>query len=194
MWKGPGQCVILCIIVNIIVTGELSVLLFNFRILSCFFFFFKKRKIMILSWCCFVLHSKRQVEILIVVVVKVFSYWLNVKNVCLLKMLMSKDLLYNFTFNIDVIQKFHIRSIRTQEGEVIMFCHKTNTFSFHQCGWMDLMKVILPLRGNLHIIPDLTPDSEILPGLPGKLQPITLLFYLQWNTTLIIIVFTQTLY
>lgn len=37
MWKGPGQCVILCIIVNIIVTGELSVLLFNFTILSCFF-------------------------------------------------------------------------------------------------------------------------------------------------------------
>lgn len=107
------------------------------------FFFFLKRKMMILSWCCFVLHSKRQVEILIVVVVKVFSYWLNVKNVCLLKMLMSKDLLYNFTFNIDVIQKFHIRSIRTQEGEVIMFCHKTNTFSFHQCGWMDLKSFCL---------------------------------------------------
>lgn len=57
MWEGPGQCVILCIIVNIIVTGELSVLLFNFTILSCFFYLKKKKEnddiVMVLFWFAF---------------------------------------------------------------------------------------------------------------------------------------------
>lgn len=58
MWKGPGQCVILCITVNIIVTGELSVLLFNFKVLSCFFILKKKEKenddiVMVLFWFAF---------------------------------------------------------------------------------------------------------------------------------------------
>lgn len=74
--QGPGQCVILCIIVNFTVIVELSDFNLALGLLICFF----KRKQWCYSYGVFVcILQISQVEILIVTVVKVFSYWVYIQ-------------------------------------------------------------------------------------------------------------------